>query len=291
MNSLPMQRISRMLAGATPIHSALLRAPFRQTQSLSPAPLLSCISAPRLLQNKSTFTDVLRRGFHGSALRLSETQKQQPEPRSETSIVQPDTNVPTKLPMYDMPMSKQIRHLRMVFLVNVFCSTALSLWVRTDDIYTVLAAGAIMMAGFIPLAFVQLLYRDHIKSIRILGHLNKRLVARSRKAEASGESQVEFPVTSDTPLLITKFSLTGRDPETPVYVRDLTPGPSRKYSIQWQCKTPMRTVSFRVSKKIIQYHPDVRALDKLIRENAELRSTGETNRKKAKKHRKASHEQ
>ncbi|KAJ1885055.1 hypothetical protein LPJ66_010311, partial [Kickxella alabastrina] len=62
-------------------------------------------------------------------------------------------------------MSKQVRHLRMVFLVNVFCSTAISLWVRLDDVYTVLAAGGIMTAGFIPLVLVQLMYRDHIRSI------------------------------------------------------------------------------------------------------------------------------
>ncbi|KAJ1964368.1 hypothetical protein GGI12_001481 [Dipsacomyces acuminosporus] len=273
------------MAGPAPIHPMLLRvSPLRQGYMCS-TPAATSISSRLCSQN--SFADVLRRRFHSSALRLSEIEKNAAS-KDTASIKQPDTDVQTKLPMYDMPMSKQIRHLRMVFLVNVFCSTALSLWVRTDDIYTVLAAGAIMMAGFIPLAFVQLLYRDHIKSIRILGNLNRRLLAQTRKAEAEGKSQIEFPVTNDTPLLITKFSLTGRDPETPLYARDLVPGPSRKYSVQWRYKTPLHTTGFRISKKIIQYHPDIRALDQLVRENAQLAASGETSRKKGKKPRKPS---
>ncbi|KAJ2774356.1 hypothetical protein IWQ57_000859 [Coemansia nantahalensis] len=181
---------------------------------------------------------------------------------------QPSADANVKLPMYDMPMWRQVRNLRFVFLVNVFCSTAVSLWVQGDDIYTVLVACGMMAAGFIPLAFIQLMYNSHVKSIRILGSLNKRAVARARKAERAGTSQIEFPVNRDTPLLVTRFSLTATDPQTPLFVRDLAAGPSRKYSVLWLYRSPAGLLHrFRVSKKIIQYHPDIRALDELIRKN------------------------
>ncbi|KAJ1726449.1 hypothetical protein LPJ61_005176, partial [Coemansia biformis] len=193
-----------------------------------------------------------------------------PDARESAPAAQPSTDVEVKLPMYDMPMWRQVRNLRFIFLVNVFCSTAVSLWVRGDDIYTVLVACAMMAAGFIPLAFVQLMYFNHVKSIRILGTLGKRALSKARRAERAGTSQIEFPVSKDTPLLVTKFSLTGRDPQTPLFVRDLVPGPERKYSVQWLYRSPSGVQRFRVSKKVIQYHPDVRALDALIRKNASL---------------------
>ncbi|KAJ2780426.1 hypothetical protein GGI15_003543 [Coemansia interrupta] len=206
-------------------------------------------------------------------------------PAPPSSLAPPNTSHPTKLPFYDMPMSKQVRHLRMVFLVNVFCSTAISLWVRLDDVYTVLAAGGIMTAGFIPLALVQLMYRDHIRSIRILGPLSKKAQQMQRKADPS--SQIEYPVSNDTPLLIEKFSLTGSDPKTPLYVGDLRPGEERRYSVQWVYQPEGgRKVRFRVAKKVIQFHPDVRALDQIIRQNAVLGITAETSAKQAKKLRK-----
>ncbi|KAJ2396720.1 hypothetical protein GGI05_000995 [Coemansia sp. RSA 2603] len=204
---------------------------------------------------------------------------------SPSTMPTPDIAHPTKLPFYDMPMSKQVRHLRMVFLVNVFCSTAISLWVRLEDVYTVLAAGGIMTAGFIPLALIQLIYRDHIRSIRILGPLSKRAQILQRKADP--ESQIEYPLSNDTPLLIEKFSLTGSDPKTPLYVGDLRPDEDRKYSVQWVYEPEGgRKVKFRVSKKVIQFHPDVRALDQIIRQNAALGITTETSAKQAKKLRK-----
>ncbi|KAJ2777248.1 hypothetical protein H4R18_005245 [Coemansia javaensis] len=174
--------------------------------------------------------------------------------------------------MYDMPMAKQVRSLRLVFVVNFFCSSAISLWVRGDDIYTVLAACGMVAAGFIPMAFAHLFYRNHVKAIRILGGLSRRALARARRAERDGTSQVEFPVASTTPLLVTKFGLAGRDPQIPLYVRDLLPGPDRRYSVQWLYPTPAGIQRFRVSKKVIQYHPDVRALDALIRANAQRSS-------------------
>ncbi|KAJ1647015.1 hypothetical protein LPJ64_001543 [Coemansia asiatica] len=250
--------------------------------------------AHRKLESACTTGFSKRRHFHSMRVVFEQGAKdkeQGPEiaakPASSTAVQQPDTSAQTRLPMYDMPMSKQVRNLRMVFLVNVFCSTAISLWVRLDDIYTVFAAGAIMTAGFIPLALVQLMYRDHIRSIRILGNINKGVLQRLRRSDPENKSQIEYPVTNDTPLLLEKFSLTGSDPKTPLYVRDLTPGPSRKYSVQWLYKPEYgRQVGFRVSKKVIQYHPDVRALDALIRENAELGITSETSAKQAKKLRK-----
>ncbi|KAJ1826240.1 hypothetical protein LPJ56_002278 [Coemansia sp. RSA 2599] len=250
------------------------------------------------LMDKHSSTCILglaeRRCFHSMRILLQRDAKGKEEgreasakPSGSVAVQKPDTSVQTRLPMYDMPMSKQVRNLRMVFLVNVFCSTAISLWVRLDDVYTVLAAGAIMTAGFIPLALVQLMYRDHIRSIRILGNINRGVLQRLRKSDPENKSQIEFPVTNDTPLLVEKFSLTGSDPKTPLYVRDLTPGPSRKYSVQWLYKPEYgKQVRFRVSKKVIQYHPDIRALDALIRENAELGITSETSAKQAKKLRK-----
>ncbi|KAJ2723387.1 hypothetical protein GGI07_002662 [Coemansia sp. Benny D115] len=199
----------------------------------------------------------------------------------------PDLSGSIRLPLYDMPMSKNVRHLRMVFLVNMFCSTAISLWVRTEDVYTLLAAAAIMTAGFIPLAIIQILYGQHIRSIRILNNLNKRDMMLAKRDEALGISQVEYPVNNETPLLIEQFSLFGRDPKTAVYVHDLTPGPSRRYSISWKYKPQYGSpVTFRVSKKIVQFHPDIRALDTLIRENAALGITAKTTAKQANKLRK-----
>ncbi|KAJ1752414.1 hypothetical protein LPJ78_001977 [Coemansia sp. RSA 989] len=181
---------------------------------------------------------------------------------------QPSKDADIKLPMYDMPMKRQVSNLRMVFVVNVFCSTAVSLWVRTEDVFTLLIAASMVIVGFLPLATIQTIYRNHIRSIRILGEINKRVLAKARRAEGAGLSQVEYPVTSNTPLLIKKFSLTGSDPETPLFVRDLEPGPTRRYSISWLYRNGPFTTRFRISKKIIQYHPDLRALDALIRKNA-----------------------
>lgn len=168
--------------------------------------------------------------------------------------------------MYDMPMSRQIRHLRLVFLANVFCSTAISGWTGTSDPYTLLAAGGIMCAGFIPFALVQTLYHNHIHSIRILQPLDLKAIARAQKrADKRGESHIEYPVARDTPLLIKRFSVTTRDPETPLYVRELRRGPPRKRSVQWQYHLGGKIQTFRVSKKVLQYHPDMRALDSLIK--------------------------
>ncbi|KAJ2356904.1 hypothetical protein GGF43_001780, partial [Coemansia sp. RSA 2618] len=204
----------------------------------------------------------------GRLLARSSFRQPPPPPKSKLTKSQPATDVDVKLPMYDMPMSKSVRNLRVVFLINVFFSTAMSLWVRTEDPFTILLAGAMIFVGFLPLASIQVIYYDHVRSIRILGEINKRLLAKARKREAAGISQVEFPVTNDTPLLIEKFSLTGRDPKTPLFVRDLEPGPLRKYSNVWLYKTESGTTAFRISKKIIQLHPDVRALDELINKNA-----------------------
>ncbi|KAJ2157649.1 hypothetical protein GGF46_004351 [Coemansia sp. RSA 552] len=169
--------------------------------------------------------------------------------------------------MYEMPLLKQVRHLRMAFLVNVFCSTALSLWVRVSDIYTMLIAGAIVTAGFLPLGVIQIFYYNHIRKIRILGGLTNRMLKTARKAEAAGLSQVQFPVRTNMTLEIEKFSLTGSDPKTILDVSDLVPGPDRKYSIQWLYRSGRKVTKFRVSKRIIQFHPDLRGLDTLIRKN------------------------
>ncbi|KAJ2006694.1 hypothetical protein GGI04_001787 [Coemansia thaxteri] len=184
-------------------------------------------------------------------------------------MARPDASAAIKLSMYDMPMSRQVIHLRMVFLVNVLCSTAISVWVGSDDIFTILAAGCIMLGGFIPLALVQLMYHDHVRSIRILGGLSQKVLARAKRAELAGESQVEFPVANSTPLLIKKYTMSTRDPEVPLYVRDLVPGPSRKYSVLWLHRAAAGTTRFRISKKVIQFHPDIRALDQRIRQNAQ----------------------
>ncbi|KAI7832069.1 hypothetical protein BX661DRAFT_179742 [Kickxella alabastrina] len=292
-----MQVVSRVLLGSkVPTRSLLSMRPICGSTMLSPHQP-KCF--PFAIMSFSSSSSSSSKGFHTSAQSLYAERKPElsteANPPATSAVpssvqqqhVQPDASIPIKLPMYDMPMSKQVRHLRMVFLVNVFCSTAISLWVRLDDVYTVLAAGGIMTAGFIPLVLVQLMYRDHIRSIRILGNLSKKALQQVRRAEASGESQIEFPVTNDTPLLIEKFSLTGSDPKTPVYVRDLRPGPSRKHSVQWVYRPEFGLPTrFRISKKVIQFHPDVRALDTLIRENAELGITGETSVKRAKKLRK-----
>ncbi|KAJ1841411.1 hypothetical protein LPJ70_004229 [Coemansia sp. RSA 2708] len=170
--------------------------------------------------------------------------------------------------MYDMPMSKQIRGLRLVFLVNIICCSAVGLWVRTEDIYTLLMAGSVVVAGALPLVFFQAFYRNHIRSIRILGEMNKKLVAKARRAMRNGTSQVEYPVNNDTPLVVETFSLLGMDKKTPLFVRDLQPGPSRSRSVSWLYETLSGTKKFRISKRIIEFHPDVRALDALIRQNA-----------------------
>ncbi|KAJ2615862.1 hypothetical protein H4S08_001056 [Coemansia sp. RSA 1365] len=128
------------------------------------------------------------------------------------------------------------------------------------------------VVGFIPLALVNVMYGSHIRCIRILGGINRRLLKKARKEEKSGKSQIEFPVENNTPLLIQKFSVFPLDPTIPLYVRDLEPGPSRKYSVQWMYKGRTKTEVFRISKKVIQFHPDVRALDMLIRKNAAMKS-------------------
>ncbi|ORX72435.1 AAA-domain-containing protein [Linderina pennispora] len=217
----PLVRVSRLFA-----RSATAGMAIRPTISpimLRPGSILNH-QQPRL----HSLNQTLYRAFHSTRASLNDSSK---PPATATERQSPDPKNEIKLPMYDMPMFKQIRHLRMVFLVNVFCSTALSLWVRTDDIYTVLAAGAIMAAGFIPLAFVQLMYYDHVKSIRILGALTRKQL--NMKKALGPDSQIEFPVVSETPLLITRYSLSGSDPSTPVYARDLVPGTERKRSVQW----------------------------------------------------------
>ncbi|KAJ2815998.1 hypothetical protein GGI24_005863 [Coemansia furcata] len=148
-------------------------------------------------------------------------------------------------------------------------STSFSLWVGTDDIFTVFAAGMIMLGGFIPIALAHLAYRDHVRSIQILGGLSQKVLARAKKAELAGESQIEYPVTNNTPLLIKRFSVSARDPEVPLYVRDLVPGPSRRLSVLWLYKSTSGMVKFRVSKKAVKHHPDIRALDERIRKNAQ----------------------
>ncbi|KAJ1923234.1 hypothetical protein GGH92_001721 [Coemansia sp. RSA 2673] len=174
--------------------------------------------------------------------------------------------------MYDFPLTKPIIHLRRVFVINMVFSTSFSLWVGTDDIFTVFAAGLIMLGGFIPVALAHLAYHDHVRSIKILGGLSQKVLARAKKAELAGESQVEYPVTNNTPLLIKRFAMSTRDPEVPLYVRDLVPGPSRRLSVSWLYKSASGTTKFRLSKKVIKHHPDIRALDERIRKNAQSRA-------------------
>ncbi|KAJ2811486.1 hypothetical protein H4S07_002038 [Coemansia furcata] len=185
------------------------------------------------------------------------------------ALSQPDANATVKLSMYDFPLTRPIIHLRRVFVVNMVFSTSFSLWVGTDDIFTVFAAGMIMLGGFIPIALAHLAYRDHVRSIQILGGLSQKVLARAKKAELAGESQIEYPVTNNTPLLIKRFSVSARDPEVPLYVRDLVPGPSRRLSVLWLYKSASGMVKFRVSKKAVKHHPDIRALDERIRKNAQ----------------------
>ncbi|KAJ2331361.1 hypothetical protein GGI00_003283, partial [Coemansia sp. RSA 2681] len=214
--------------------------------------------------------------FHSSALRLAAGPSARPrEPPQPAEIVpeatsQPDADAAVKLPMYDFPLTRPIIHLRRVFVVNMVFSTSFSLWVGTDDLFTVFAAGIIMLGGFIPVALAHLAYRDHVRSIRILGGLSKKVLTRAKKAELAGKSQIEYPVTDSTPLLIKRFALNARDPEVPLYVRDLAPGPSRRLSVLWLYKSASGTVKFRLSKKVIKHHPDIRALDERIRRNAQL---------------------
>ncbi|KAJ2728638.1 hypothetical protein H4S00_000876 [Coemansia sp. D1744] len=207
--------------------------------------------------------------FHSSRL-VSET-KQPPLGKDSLIKAQPTLSGNVKLPMYDMPMKKQVGRLRIVFIFNLVFSTAMSIYVGTEDMYTILVAGAMVVAGFMPLACIQAVYFNHVRSIRILGEINKRLLAKTRKRVNAGISQVEYPVTNDTPLLIEKFSLLGLDPKTPLYARDLEPGPLRKYSSVWLYKTKSGTKKFRVSKKVIQWHPDVQALDALVKKNAVIK--------------------
>ncbi|KAJ2489637.1 hypothetical protein IWW37_003848 [Coemansia sp. RSA 2050] len=181
---------------------------------------------------------------------------------------QPDANATVKLPMYDFPLTKPIVYLRRVFVANAVFSTSFSVWVGTDDIFSVFAAGILLLGGFIPLALAHLAYRDHVRSVRILGGLSQKVLARAKKAELAGKSQIEYPVTNDTPLLIKRFSLNTSDPEVPLYVRDLVPGPSRRLSIMWLYRSASGMEKFRLSKKVIKYHPDMRALDERIRQNA-----------------------
>ncbi|KAJ1858707.1 hypothetical protein GGH12_000266 [Coemansia sp. RSA 1822] len=209
------------------------------------------------------------RGFHSTRL-VSEI-KQTPLGKDSLIKDQPTLIGNVKLPMYDMPMKKQVSRLRIVFVFNLVFSTAMSIYVGTEDMYTILVAGAMVVAGFMPLACIQAVYFNHVRSIRILGEINKRLLAKTRKRVNAGVSQVEYPVTNDTPLLIEKFSLLGLDPKTPLYARDLEPGPLRKYSSVWHYKTKSGTKKFRVSKKVIQWHPDVQALDALIKKNAAIK--------------------
>ncbi|KAJ1834458.1 hypothetical protein LPJ63_001943 [Coemansia sp. RSA 2711] len=202
-----------------------------------------------------------------SKLHISRLISQKPA-TADLSSRPPSIDADVKHPMYDMPMSKQIRGLRLVFLVNIICCSAVGLWVRTEDIYTLLMAGSVVVAGALPLLFFQAFYRNHIRSIRILGEMNKKLVAKARRAMRNGTSQVEYPVNNDTPLVVETFSLLGMDKKTPLFVRDLQPGPSRSRSVSWLYETLSGTKKFRISKRIIEFHPDVRALDALIRQNA-----------------------
>ncbi|KAJ2893149.1 hypothetical protein IWW38_002960, partial [Coemansia aciculifera] len=203
---------------------------------------------------------------------LAETEPPQSAIAVPEAPAQPDANAAVKLPMYDFPLAKSIVHLRRIFVVNTVFSTSFCLWVGTDDLFSIFAAGLIMLGGVIPMAVVHSAYRSHVRSIRILGGLSKKSLKRAKKAELAGTSQIEYPVTNSTPLLIKTFSISARDPEVPLYVRDLVPGPSRRLSVLWLYKTAAGTTQFRLSKKVIKHHPDVRALDERIRQNAESSS-------------------
>ncbi|KAJ2696793.1 hypothetical protein H4218_004374 [Coemansia sp. IMI 209128] len=181
---------------------------------------------------------------------------------------QPDANATIKLPMYDFPLTKPIVYLRRVFVANAIFTTSFSIWVGREDIYAVLAAGVLLIGGFIPVALAQLTYRDHVRNVRILGGLSQKVLARAKQAARAGKSQVEYPLTNDTPLLIKRFSLNTSDPEDPLYVRDLVPGPSRRFSVMWLYRSASGMEKFRLSKKVIKHHPDMRALDERIRQNA-----------------------
>ncbi|KAJ2068150.1 hypothetical protein GGI08_001026 [Coemansia sp. S2] len=225
----------------------------------------------------ATFSALGRRSLHSSMLLLAKPLRPAEPPLPSPVIVheavsQPDADAAVKLAMYDFPLTKPIIHLRRVFVINMVFSTSFSLWVGTDDIFTVFAAGLIMLGGFIPVALAHLAYHDHVRSIKILGGLSQKVLARAKKAELAGESQVEYPVTNNTPLLIKRFAMSTRDPEVPLYVRDLVPGPSRRLSVSWLYKSASGTTKFRLSKKVIKHHPDIRALDERIRKNAQSRA-------------------
>ncbi|KAJ2744812.1 hypothetical protein GGI20_002665 [Coemansia sp. BCRC 34301] len=250
-------------------HAFAARRRLVQSRALRQIPLA------RLVFGALFTSAIKRRQLHSTArwlraaepVRLSEPPK--PGVLAPEAPAQPDANAAVKLPMYDFPLTKPIIHLRRVFVVNMMFSTSFSLWVGTDDMFTVFAAGIIMLGGLIPVALAHLAYRDHVRSVRILGGLSKKALARAKKAELAGESQVEYPVLSNTPLLIKRFSMSARDPEVPLYVRDLVPGPSRRLSVLWLYKSASGIVKFRLSKKVIKHHPDMRALDERIRQNAQ----------------------
>ncbi|KAI9500603.1 hypothetical protein BX070DRAFT_254835 [Coemansia spiralis] len=259
------------------IESPLLLHTYLQNGHQSSLRLLSQMVVPSIFQainigSRTSPNPVFCRAFHvlSSSLYRPSPKQQLPFKVTPGKDSTSESNIDAQLPMYDMPLAKQVRHLRMFFLVNFIGSLTISLWVQTEDAYTLLAAFGIVLAGFIPLVYVQLTYHNHIRSIRILGNLTKKQIRILTGPQIASRSQIEYPVFSDTPLAIKKFTVTTRDPVLKLFAGDLKPGPSRRYSVQWLYDSPAGGVcSFRVSKKVIQYHPDIRALDKLIRKNAE----------------------
>ncbi|KAJ2425372.1 hypothetical protein GGF41_002446, partial [Coemansia sp. RSA 2531] len=114
----------------------------------------------------ATFSALGRRSLHSSMLLLAKPLRPAEPPLPSPVIVheavsQPDADAAVKLAMYDFPLTKPIIHLRRVFVINMVFSTSFSLWVGTDDIFTVFAAGLIMLGGFIPVALAHLAYHDH----------------------------------------------------------------------------------------------------------------------------------
>ncbi|KAJ2565827.1 hypothetical protein IW140_005169 [Coemansia sp. RSA 1813] len=134
-------------------------------------------------------------------------------------------------------------------------------------------------------------YRAHIRNIHMLGKFSKKQLRIMRNPAKYGNSEVEYPVLSDTPLAIQKFSFTARDPKFNILARDIQPGPTRRFSVSWFYNSPDGKVEkFRISKRILQHHPDLRALDTLVRNNAQQTQTTKPkkNKNKTKKQENAS---
>ncbi|KAJ2514110.1 hypothetical protein H4217_005942 [Coemansia sp. RSA 1939] len=208
----------------------------------------------------------LARNFH--TCRVSQGLPKPVINRTPRDISQVDDRI--KHPMYDMPLLVQIKWIRRFFAVNILCAAMLATWVYHEDMYTLLVASAICLGGFIPMACVQIMYHNHVRTIRIIGKLSTKQLSIMRNPSKFGDPHLEYPVLRETPLEIQKYNFFATDPVYKVFVRDLKPGKIRKFSLAWICDTPKGPQVMRISTKIPIYHSDVKLMDSIIRNKITL---------------------